>query len=104
MSDREDDLTIGIHSTAIFFGRLDRLMIGLLQTIVTLLWLWVAFINRLSMFFYILFIPATLLFIYQQYLLKDREPSACFKAFLNNHYYGALMWLSISLSFHKAFV
>ena len=102
MSDREDDLTIGIHSAAIFFGRFDRLMIGVLQTLVTMLWLWVAAINHLSMLFYILLMPATLLFIYQQYLLKDREPGACFKAFLNNHYYGAMMWLAIS--FHKAFV
>lgn len=98
MSDIKDDLTIGIHSTAIFFGRFDKIMIGILQGAVTVLWIVIAKLYHLPMIFYGALTIATMLFVYQQFLIRHREEKACFRAFLNNHYYGLVIWLGLVIS------
>ncbi len=103
MADREDDISIGIHSSAIFFGRFDTLVIGLLQIAVTLLWIVIGFINQLSLVFYIFLILASLFFIYQQHLLKNRLPKQCFQAFINNQWYGLLMFIGLMVDFGVKF-
>jgi 4-hydroxybenzoate polyprenyltransferase len=88
MVDREDDLKIGIRSTAILFGQQDRLMIGVLQasTLVTLL-LFCEQTNARGGLQLGVAIAAGL-FVYQQFLIRDRDKSGCFEAFKNNVWVG----------------
>ncbi|WP_115709164.1 4-hydroxybenzoate octaprenyltransferase [Legionella sainthelensi] len=95
MTDKIDDLRIGVKSTAIYFASYDRLIIGLLQGLFHSLWLLWAIINQVNLLFYLLWLPASLILIYQQKLIYNREPQNCFKAFIVSVYYGALMWLAV---------
>lgn len=91
MVDRDDDLKIGIKSTAILFGRWDKTIIALLQTatlaLMTALGNWM----QLGAVFYIGILIAALLFGFQQYLIRNRERDDCFRAFLNNNYVGMVL-------------
>ncbi len=88
MVDRDDDIRIGVKSTAILFGQLDRLMIAVLQaTAVLALLLLGQSLDFQHAYFAGLF-AATGLFGYQQYLIRDRDPAACFQAFKNNIWVG----------------
>lgn len=98
MTDREDDLKIGIKSTAIFFGKFDKLAIGILQ-IVVLSSLSLIGIDQGLHFSYQLGVVAMAgFFIYQQYLIRDREPARCFEAFLNNHWAGLVVFIGLILN------
>ncbi len=91
MVDRQDDLKIGIKSTAILFGNCDRfILVGLQISILALL---VVFANILQahFYFYISLLATAILFGYQQYLIRSKDESNCLKAFLNNNW----AWLSI---------
>lgn len=95
MVDREDDLKIGIKSTAILFGRFDRLVIGVLQVLMlALLWQAGQMAGRGIVYQAALAVGAGL-FIYHQWLIRGREPQACFRAFLHNHYFGMLVFLGL---------
>lgn len=99
MVDREDDLKIGIKSTAILFGEADRVVIGMLQFLV-LAGLWRAgHLADLGLFFDLGLLVAAGLALYQQYLIKDRERSKCFQAFLNNNWFGAAVFAGIALEY-----
>lgn len=98
MVDRNDDLKIGIKSTAILFGQHDKLIIGLLQLATLILFTVLAVTSQLSIMFYITLCVAAGLFIYQQRLIKDRERERCFKAFLNNNYVGLAIFVGILFS------
>lgn len=99
MVDREDDLKIGIKSTAILFGDADRLIIGLLQ----LLALWPLWLlgNQLDFgwAWYLGLITAAGLFVYQQWLIRNRDRDACFRAFLNNQWVGAAIFVGLVLNY-----
>jgi 4-hydroxybenzoate polyprenyltransferase len=99
MVDREDDLTVGIKSTAILFGQHDRLIIGLLQT--TFLILMVIAGDRFSLHlpYYAALVGAAALCVYHQYLIRERERDACFKAFLHNNWVGAVIFAGLVLNF-----
>lgn len=98
MVDRDDDVKIGIKSTAILFGRFDKLIIGLLQLSVLTLLIVLGSLLVLSSVYYWGVLAAAGFFVYQQWLIKGREREACFKAFLNNNYVGGLLFIAISLS------
>jgi 4-hydroxybenzoate polyprenyltransferase len=98
MVDREDDLAVGIKSTAILFGRFDLLIIGALMVLmiislaimgvrIGLAWPWFAGL-----------LVATGLFTRQLYISRDREPKACFRAFLNNNWVGLSIFLGLLAS------
>jgi 4-hydroxybenzoate polyprenyltransferase len=95
MVDREDDLKIGIKSTAILFGRHDRLIIGLLQILMLVLLWQVGEMAGLGLVYRAALAAGTGLFIYHQWLIRQREPAACFRAFLHNHYFGMLVFLGV---------
>lgn len=99
MVDRDDDLKVGIKSTAILFGQHDKIIIGGFQLLMTLLLIWVGIDLKLSAVYYLAIGISALLFVYQQWLIKDRERQACFKAFLNNNWYGAVVFLGVLLHF-----
>ncbi|WP_407657522.1 4-hydroxybenzoate octaprenyltransferase [Limnobaculum xujianqingii] len=102
MVDRNDDLKIGIKSTAILFGRHDKLIIGLLQLGTVLILCLIGYLNNLSSLFYWSLLLASALFVYQQNLIYQRERDKCFRAFMNNNCVGFVIFLgflmSISLS------
>ena len=99
MVDRDDDLKIGIKSTAILFGQYDKLIIGILQVAVLALMVTIGMMNHLDWAFYWSIAVAGALFVYQQKLIKDRERDACFKAFMNNNYVGLVLFLGLAMSF-----
>ena len=98
MVDRDDDLKIGVKSTAILFGRYDKTIIALLN-LFTLVCFWVAGSQlHLNGYFYLgLFITAGL-FIYQQRITRHRTRESYFTAFLNNNWVGAVIFLGILAS------
>ncbi|HEA3289378.1 TPA: 4-hydroxybenzoate octaprenyltransferase [Pasteurella multocida] len=94
MVDRDDDLRIGVKSTAILFAQYDNKIISLLQ-IVTLFFLGlIGYLSQLHTSYFVVLFLATLLFVYQCKLIKDRERESCFKAFLNNNYFGAMVFVA----------
>lgn len=99
MVDRDDDLNIGVKSTAILFGDLDKAIIGALQVFTLVILVLVGLQLSLSPVYYLGLAVAAGLFIYQQYLIRNRERDPCFKAFLNNHYAGLVIFIGIFLHY-----
>jgi 4-hydroxybenzoate polyprenyltransferase len=95
MVDREDDLKIGVKSSAILFGRYDNLIIGLLQMIMLTLLGLVGRVAELGWLYYLGLLVGAVLFVYQQWLTRDRQPRACFNAFLNNNLFGMVIYLGL---------
>ncbi len=99
MVDREDDLKIGIKSTAILFGEADRLIVGVLQALVILTLVLLGQQLSLGFWYYLSLVAASGLFIHQQYLIRNRETARCFQAFLNNHWVGSLVFAGLFLDY-----
>ena len=102
MVDRDDDVKVGIKSTAILFGRFDKMIIGLLQLGTLVLLIAVGAIEGMSQVYYWCLLLASSLFVYQQMLIRGREREPCFKAFLNNNYVGMLICIGIAISTYLA--
>ncbi|ADJ28035.1 4-hydroxybenzoate octaprenyltransferase [Nitrosococcus watsonii] len=102
MVDREDDLLIGVKSTAILFGEDDWLMTTLLQGALLLLLFWIGYREELGFYYYFGLVIAAGLAGYQQYLLRSREPAQYFRAFLNNNVFGAVIFGGIVLHYLTA--
>lgn len=95
MVDREDDLKIGVKSTAILFGDADRVIIGSLQVLMFMgLWLLGQQLQFGYSYYFGMFL-ALLLALYHQYLIRQRAPSQCFKAFLHNNWLGVVIFLAL---------
>ena len=99
MVDREDDLKIGVKSTAILFGESDRLVIAALQILALGALLLAGQVAMLGGYFNFGLALAAGLALYQQYLIRERHPDACFNAFLNNHWFGAAVFSGIVLAY-----
>lgn len=98
MVDRDDDVKIGVKSTAILFGRFDKLIIGLLQLATLLLLAIVGERIGLDGAFYWSLLMAAALFVHQQKLIAERQREPCFQAFLNNNYVGLVIFIGIALN------
>ncbi|MBM2853634.1 MAG: ubiA [Steroidobacteraceae bacterium] len=99
MVDRKDDLRIGIKSTAILFGDADRVVIGVMQLMV-LFALWLAGDEaQLGLWYRAGLAAGAAFFIYEQWLIRDRKPDACFRAFNNNHYFGLVVFIGLALDY-----
>ncbi|WP_310074804.1 4-hydroxybenzoate octaprenyltransferase [Cellvibrio fibrivorans] len=99
MVDRDDDLKIGVKSTAILFGEQDRLMTGVLQIMALYSLVLVGNRFELGSFYYLGLAVAAGLFIYQQWLIRFRVREACFKAFLNNNWVGVAVFAGIIMDY-----
>lgn len=97
MSDKPDDLLIGIKSTAIYFGSYDRIIIAIMQIIFHLTWLLWTISNPINLLFYVCWILGAAILFYQQYLIHQSRTELYIKAFKINVYYGIIMWLGIIL-------
>ncbi|PUA27691.1 MAG: 4-hydroxybenzoate polyprenyltransferase [Cellvibrio sp. 79] len=95
MVDRDDDLKIGVKSTAVLFGEQDRFITGLLQFLTLWALVLVGKHFELGSIYYLGLAIAAGLFIYQQWLIRFRAREACFKAFLNNNWVGAAIFAGI---------
>jgi len=102
MVDRDDDRVVGIKSTAVLFGRADRLMIGLLQGLTLVLLAWAGGLLALGGFFWLGLAAMAATFVHQQFLIRHRDRNRCFQAFLNNHWSGLLVFAGIALSLWPA--
>lgn len=100
MVDKADDLTIGIHSSAILFGRFEVLAIMFCYTSTILLLVVAGRLNALNWPFYLGLLLASALAIYHYKLIKNRQPAQCFKAFLHNNYFGGVIFLGLLASFY----
>ncbi len=98
MTDRPDDLKVGIKSTAILFGKNDLLIIGIFQAVFLVLMAFVFYVLHLSIFAYVGLFIALILFVNQYLRTRDRLPIHTFWAFLNNCWVGRIIWLGVAIS------
>jgi len=99
MVDREDDLTVGIKSTAILFGHLDVRIIGLLQCCCVIAFWCCGVAFDLGVPYYAAVIAVGLLFIRHLWLIKDRDTTQCFKAFNQSKWIGVLILTGLCADF-----
>jgi len=99
MIDRKDDLKIGIKSTAILFDDADRFIIGIIQVLVLIALIIVGKQASLNISYYLGIIVGCFLFIYQSYLIKDREPEKCMRAFMNNNWFGLVIFIGLFMNY-----
>ena len=99
MTDRDDDLRIGVKSTAILFGDADRLIIVILQGLALACLLLAGARFGLGGWYYLGLAGAALCFAWQYWQTRERERMACFKAFLHNHWAGLLIFVGIVLDY-----
>jgi 4-hydroxybenzoate polyprenyltransferase len=99
MVDREDDLVIGIRSSAILFGRADRLIVAGLQAGALALLALAGYLAELGRWYWLGLAIATASSLHQQYLIRNRDPDDCFRAFLNNNLFGLAVFGGILLDY-----
>ncbi len=99
MVDRDDDLRIGVKSTAILFGRADRAMIALFHALTLALLAWVGARTGLGVTYYVGLAVAAALALYQQWLMRGRDRDACFRAFLNNNGFGIAVFAGVVIAY-----
>ncbi|MCY3820788.1 MAG: 4-hydroxybenzoate octaprenyltransferase [Gammaproteobacteria bacterium] len=97
MVDRRFDLDIGLKSSAILFANLDRAIIGVLQCLALVLFLVAGVQAGFRHAFFAALVAAGGLFVYHQWLIRDREESACFKAFRNNVWVGFALFAGAAI-------
>src|SRR5579862_1024639 len=99
MVDRDDDLKIGVKSSAILFADMDKLLIGVMQVMMLFALVLVGRNLHFGASYRAGLIAAGVLFLYQQWLIRNREPAGCLRAFLNNHYVGLCIFVGILLQY-----
>jgi 4-hydroxybenzoate polyprenyltransferase len=99
MVDRDDDLKIGVKSSAILFADMDRLLIGAMQAMMLFALLLVGRTLQFGDWYTAAVVAAAVFFVYQQWLIRKREPVKCLSAFTNNHYVGMAIFIGIVLEY-----
>lgn len=99
MVDRDDDIDLGIHSSALWFGQNDLLILMCLAMVFLLLMVFVGVAYQLAVYYYLGLLLALGCFVFQFTVAKTRERAACFVAFLNNQWVGLFIFLGIWLSY-----
>jgi len=99
MVDREDDIRLGLRSSAILLGDADRFVIAAMQAMVLVALFLAGQQAALGRWFHFALVLGGLLFAWQQWLIRRREPRDCFRAFLNNHWFGLVLFLGIALDY-----
>ena len=102
MVDRPDDLRIGVKSTAILFGEADRHLIALIQGLFFVVMIMIGRQLQLGMYYYAGLVTAMGLAVYQLLLIRRRDPGECFKAFLNNNWFGMAIFAGIVVHYLTA--
>jgi len=99
MVDRDDDMKIGVRSTAILFGDADRHIIFILQAMTLLALYLIGRIMRMGGWYQVGLVAGGIFFLHQLWLIRARDREACLRAFLNNNYFGMCVFLGIALNY-----
>ena len=100
MADRQEDIKIGVKSTAILFGDADRVIIGMLQGMMLFALYLLGQQAQLGMAYNVSVLISAVLMLYHQYLIRYRQPEQCIRAFLNNNWIGAVLFIGIVSSYY----
>ncbi len=99
MVDRDDDLKVGLKSTAILFGDADRVFIGVMQAMALMALYLVGDAAGLGGWYWGGLAAGSVIFAYQQWLIRARQPQRCFQAFENNNYFGMVVFIGLALDY-----
>ncbi len=99
MADREDDIRMGAKSTAILFGDADKAAIAVLQILLLLTLVMIGVNNDMGGYYYVALLIGAALFDHHRWMIRDRQPAACFRAFLHNHWFGMVVFIGIALHY-----
>lgn len=99
MADREDDKKIGVKSTAILFGDADLFVIGGLQILMLAALVLIGNMAELGVAYYTSVLLAAILMAWHQWVARERQPAACFRVFMHNHYIGMIVFIGIVLHY-----
>jgi 4-hydroxybenzoate polyprenyltransferase len=99
MVDKDDDIKIGVKSTAILFGEYDRHIMAVLQLIIIGLLITVGIMQHSGEAYYLGLLVASGLSVYQQVLIVNRDKALCFKAFLNNNWFGLAVFIGLAVDY-----
>ncbi|MDP3334915.1 MAG: 4-hydroxybenzoate octaprenyltransferase [Methylococcaceae bacterium] len=99
MVDKDDDLKIGIKSTAILFGDYDRQIMAVLQLVIVGLLIAVGLMIAAGWAYFAGLAVAACLFVYQQTLIFNRDKVLCFKAFVNNNWFGVSVFVGLAVDY-----
>jgi 4-hydroxybenzoate polyprenyltransferase len=100
MVDRDDDLKIGIKSSAIFFGKYDVIAVMICYAMMLSLLVYVGQFMGFSKLYYIGLVAALILVCRQYTLIKNRDKTNCFKAFLQNNWIGLAIFIGLATQYH----
>ena len=99
MVDRDDDVKIGVKSSAILFADMDKLIVAIMQLMMLFSLILVGRAMKFGHWYLTGVIAAAVFFVYQQWLIRDRESSRCFRAFQNNQYVGLSVFIGVLLEY-----
>jgi len=99
MADRDDDVKIGVKSTAILFAGFDRVAIGILQLATLGLLSWLGYHLQFELWFWLGLSAIAVLFVWQHLMIWYREPQRCFQAFLHNNHVGWVLAAAVAASY-----
>jgi 4-hydroxybenzoate polyprenyltransferase len=99
MVDREDDVKIGVQSSAILFADMDRLIVAIMQAMMLFALVLVGRTMKFGGWYLGGIVAAAVFFLYQHWLIREREPAKCFRAFVNNQYVGLCIFVGILLEY-----
>ncbi|HEY3731398.1 MAG TPA: 4-hydroxybenzoate octaprenyltransferase [Steroidobacteraceae bacterium] len=99
MIDRDDDLRVGVRSSAILFADLDRFVVGVMQIMVLFALLLVGRTQHFGDAYHAGLIAGGCCFLWQQWLIRNRDPDACLRAFENNNYFGVAVFAGVLLQY-----
>ena len=99
MVDREDDIKIGVKSTAVLFGEVDLFVIAGLQLLMIVALVLIGYRAELGFWYFFSVAIAAAMMAWHLWLARDRQPAGCFKAFLNNHLIGMVIFIGIVLHY-----
>jgi 4-hydroxybenzoate polyprenyltransferase len=100
MTDKKDDIKVGVKSTAILFAHADKKILAILQVLFIGALLWVGYLFQLKWYYFLSLMIASGFFCYQQVLIKERDPKLCFQAFLNNNWVGLSILVGLLASYY----
>jgi len=98
MADRDEDIKIGVKSTAILFEKYDQIFITFLQILLIIVFVVIGNLFNLGSIYYFSLVIILIFMIYHQFLMKKRQKELFFKAFLNNNFIGMTAFIGIFLS------
>lgn len=99
MADREDDIRLGAKSTAILFGDADKTAVAIVQVLLLFALLLIGINKGMSGYYYVALLLGAALFDHHQWMIRERDPQACFDAFLHNNWFGMVIFIGIVLHY-----